>query len=81
MAGANAVFKGALGRTKSGSNFGGSRGTRHATVRQSNKDRAHGLALASAPNTHMQSGGTTGIPQFPTATAERRTFRGYAPKD
>jgi hypothetical protein len=77
MAGADAVLKGALGRSRSGSSFGGSRGTRTATVRQSNKDRAHGLATASAPNTHLMSGGSSGIPQFPNNTNQGRNFRTF----
>jgi len=70
------VLKGALGRSRSGSQFK-SMSTRTATVRQSNKDRAHGLATASAPNTHMVSGGTSGIPQFPTNTNQGRNFRTF----
>lgn len=77
MAGANAVLKGAIGRTNSGSNRGGKRGTRTATIRQSNQDRVHGLATASAPNTHMVSGGSSGITRFPNSTSQGRTFRPY----
>ena len=77
MAGANAVFKGALGRSKSGSSFVGSRSTRRSTVRVSNRDRAHGMQNASAPNTHMVSGGTTGIPQFPNSTNQGRTWQTF----
>lgn len=77
MAGANAVLKGALGRSKSGSNFGGSRGTHTATIRQSNKDRAHGLATASGPNTHLISGGASGITQFPNNTSQGRNYRTF----
>lgn len=76
MAGANAVLKSALGRTRSGSRFIGM-STRTATFRQSNKDRAHGLATASGPNTHMVSGGTSGIPQFPNSVSEGRSFRTF----
>lgn len=77
MPGAHSVLMGALGRSRSGSSFGGRRGTRTSTVRQSNQDRVHGLATASAPNTHMVSGGTTGIPRFPNNTNQGRNFRTF----
>lgn len=79
MAGANQVLKGALGRTRSGSNFGGKRGTRTATIRQSNRDRVSGGGLqnASGPNGHLISGGATGIPRFPNNTNQGRNFRTF----
>ena len=77
MAGADAVLKGALGRSRSGSSFVGSRSTHTAVIRQSNKDRAHGLATASGPNTHLMSGGASGIPRFPNNTSQGRTVRTF----
>lgn len=73
MAGANAVLKSAIGRTRSGSHTSSTVGTNTATIRQSNQDRVHGLADASGPNTHMVSGGTSGIPQFPNSKDRGRT--------
>lgn len=76
MAGANAVLKGALGRSRSGSSFK-KIGSTTRTFRQSNRDRKSGGGLqnASGPNTHMISGGSTGIPRFPNNTNQGRTFR------
>jgi hypothetical protein len=79
MAGANAVFKSALGRSRSGSSFRGSRSTRRATVGSGMRMPIR-FGFGSAPNTHMVSGGTTGIPRFPNSTNQGRTFQTFGKK-
>ena len=75
MAGANQVFNAALGRTRAGSSFKG-RSTRTSRV----SDGSGTLVNSSLPNMHLATTGPGSTPVFPTATAERRTFRPYAPK-
>jgi hypothetical protein len=36
--------------------------------------------VGTAPNTHMVSGGTTGIPRFPNSTNQGRTFQTFGKK-
>jgi hypothetical protein len=76
MAGANAVFKAALGRTKAGSSFGGSRSTHRAMM----TDGSGSLVNTNQPNMHLATTGPGSAAPIATATAERRTFRGYAPQ-
>jgi hypothetical protein len=76
MAGANAVFKAALGRTKAGSNFGGGR----STHRSSMSDGSGTLVNTNQPNMHLATAGPGSAAPMPTGKAEARTFRGYAPQ-
>jgi hypothetical protein len=79
MAGADAVFKAALGRSKAGSSFRGSRTTRRGTVGSGMLNPLK-YGVGTAPNTHMVSGGTTGIPRFPNSTNQGRTFQTFGKK-
>ena len=76
MAGANAVLKAALGRTRSGSSFRSTTGRRTATI----KDGSGTTVNSNSPSMHLATTGPGSAAPIPTATAERRTFRGYAPK-
>jgi hypothetical protein len=78
MAGANAVFKAALGRSKAGSSFS-TRGTRRATV-GSGMLAPIKYGVGSAPSGHLASGGSTGIPRFPNNTNQGRTFQTFGKK-
>lgn len=73
MAGANAVWKSAMGRAKYPK---GRSGTRRATV----SDGSGSLVNSSGPNMHLATTGPGSAAPIPTATAEKRTFRGFAPK-
>lgn len=75
MPGANAVLKGALGRTRSGSSFK-KIGSRTSSV----KDGSGSLTNSNLPGMHLATTGPGSAAVFPTAKAEARTFRGYAPK-
>lgn len=73
MAGANAVWRSAVARS---SKSGGGRSTRRATVR----DGSGTTVNSSLPNMHLATTGPGSAAVIPTATAERRTFRTFAPK-
>jgi hypothetical protein len=75
MAGANAVFKAALGRTKAGSSF------RRTPSRSSSiSDGSGSLVNSNGPNMHLATTGPGSAPKIPTATAEARNFRPFAKK-
>jgi hypothetical protein len=76
MAGANAVFKAALGRTRAGSSFRSTTGRRTATV----NDGSGSLVNSNGVNMHLATTGPGSSPVFPTAKAEARTFRPFAAK-
>lgn len=73
MAGANAVFKSALGRSRAGSSFRGSQTTRRATIGSGMLSPLK-YGVGSAPNTHI-AGGVT----FPGSKDQGRHFRTFAP--
>jgi hypothetical protein len=80
MAGANAVLKGALGRTRAGSSFKSTTGRRTATVADGSGKTAAAGGNSGLPGMHLATTGPGSAPKIPTATAEARTFRGFAPK-
>ena len=73
MPGANAVWKSAMSRA---SYPRGSRTTRRSTV----KDGSGSLVNSNGVNMHLATTGPGSKPMFPTATAEARSFRPFAPK-
>jgi hypothetical protein len=73
--GANAVLKGALGRTRSGSSFK-KIGSRTSTV----KDGSGSLVNSNQPGLHLATTGPGSYPVMPNAKAEARTHRPFAPK-
>jgi hypothetical protein len=76
MAGADAVFKAALGRTRSGSSFRSTTGRRSATV----KDGSGSLVNSNGVNMHLATTGPGSSTPIGNATAEKRTYRPFAPK-
>jgi len=72
MAGANAVFKSALSRSKY------PRATR-STHRARMSDGSGTLVNTNQPNMHLATAGPGSAAPMPTGKAEARTFRGYAP--
>ena len=75
MAGANAVLKAALGRTRSGSSFK-KIGSRTSAI----KDGSGTLVNSNSPSMHLATTGPGSHPVMPNATAEARTHRPFAPK-
>jgi hypothetical protein len=73
MPGANAVWRSAVGRA---SKSGGGRNTRRATV----ADGSGSLTNSGLPGMHLATTGPGSAAKIPTATAEARTFRTFAPK-
>jgi hypothetical protein len=73
MAGADAVWRSAVGRASKSSK---GRSTRRATV----TDGSGTLVNSNRPGMHLATTGPGSAPKIPTATQEARTFRTFAPK-
>jgi hypothetical protein len=73
MPGANAVWRSAVGRASKAPK---GRSTRRSTV----ADGSGSTVNSGLPGMHLATTGPGSAPKIPTATAEARTFRTFAPK-
>jgi len=77
MPGANAVWRSAMSRA---SYPKGRSTTRRATVRDGSGKTSAAGGNSSLPGMHLATTGPGSAPKIPTAVAEARTFRSFAPK-